>query len=867
MIGRIVSHYEIREKLGEGGMGVVYKAHDTKLDRDVALKFLSSPVVLSEEKKQRFIQEAKTASTLDHPNICNIYEIDETPTGEMFIAMRSYDGMPLSKKISEDPLSIQQIVSYALQIVSGLQAAHEKDIIHRDIKSGNIIVTEKDEIKIIDFGLAKLRGEAQITKTGKAVGSLAYMSPEQLRADAVDARSDIFSLGVVLYEMITGTLPFKGEYEEVVMYSIIYQDPTSVSDLRSDVPVDLEEVVMKCLQKDPEGRYQNTTDLLHDLKRIQHRLEGRSTVYDTGTRTRSSVSNEWVPYLHKPVIIGIVIFLIMIVLAYPYIGQFIGTIGSREALPQDKYLAVLPFRTIGNNPDDEIFNYGLMDILTSKITQMEIAHGSFWIVPSHELRDRGVTSASEAQRIFGVTLVVDGTIYRDEEEIHVTLNLIDTETLRQIDSWHTVIDKNNITVLSNDMTIQLAKMLNVEFQPHDMRMITRGATQDPRAYELYIKAIGVLQQYERVEDIEEALSLFNQALEIDRSYALAYAGIGEAYWRMYDETKEHRWVDLAVENCTRALELNDNLAAAYVSLGLVLRGTGEYERAIESFKQAIEINPVNAAAYKELAKAFEQSGEFAEAENTYHQVIRLRPADWTGYNVLGGFYFNRARYDDAIKQYTKVTELTPDNPTGYLNLGAVHFELENWPQAREYLERAHEIEPRFSIYSNLGTIYFYEAMYDKAIEAYEQALQIREHDYRIWGYLASASYWAGKDEQKVIDLYRQAIAMAEHEKEVNPRNPPLLVRLAGYCVMVGDSAGAGNYLEEALQLSPNDVSVLSAAVPVYEQLGERNRALSLLTDALTEGATVAYFENDPVLKQLREDPKYQQLVEEINSLK
>jgi serine/threonine protein kinase/tetratricopeptide (TPR) repeat protein len=861
MIGRTVSHYEIVEKIGEGGMGVVYKAHDTRLDRDVALKFLSSPGTQTEELKQRFIHEAKAASSLDHPNICSIYEIDETSDGQLYIAMRAYDGVSLNKKIQSGSLTPVEIIDYALQIVSGLQAAHEKGIVHRDIKSGNIIITSKGEVKIIDFGLAKLRGGIDLTRTGKVVGSLAYMSPEQLRADKVDVRSDIFSFGVVLYEMITGKLPFKGEYEEVVMYSIIYQDPAPITGMRSDVPGELERIVMKCLEKNPDTRYQNTSELYDDLARLKQRSE-RPTVsgIETGRRV-SSYSGERKP--KKFVYLLVAALIVLMVLSYPYLRQSIYELTGSRQLPSEKSLAVLPFRAISDYPGDQDFCLGLVEILTSKITQMELAHRSLLIVPSIEIRNRGITSAREAQIAFGVTLAIDGSVYRAEQEIHITMNLIDVQSLRQLDSWSTVVDKNNMADLSNRITVQIAKMIDVELRPQDLYALGRGNTKESRAYELYIQARGLLQRYSHIEEIREAIRLFDEALKIDRTYALAYAGIGEAYWRMYDETKDTQWIDYAVTNTRRALELNDDIPSVHVSLGLILRGTGEYEKAIQSFQRAIEIDPVNWDALSGLARTYETIGNYEEANNVYQRIIRLRPSFWVGYNMLGVFYYRRASYEDAIIQFSRVTELAPNNYLGYMNLGVVYFEMDDWKEARRYFERAIEMEPQYRIYSNLGTIYFYEAMYENAIISYEKALEIRDHEYWLWGNLASAYYWSGKNYEKAMELYRQAALLAEKERDVNPRNSRNLVRLAGYYTMLGDSTAARRLLNEALQIDPHDISIMSSAGPIFEQLGDRETALHLITTALKQGASLAYIENDPLLHELRKDPNYIETVREL----
>ncbi len=278
MIGQTISHYHIIEKLGEGGMGVVYKAQDLKLDRLVALKFLPPEFTRDPDAKQRFMHEAKAASSLDHPNICNVHEVDETPEGQLFIAMAIYDGASLSKKIEKRPLTIEEALDIATQVAEGLQAAHEKGITHRDIKSSNVIVTERGRAIIMDFGLARSAGATQLTKTGSTLGTIPYMSPEQARGEKVDHRSDIWSLGVVLYEMITGRLPFKSEYNEAIVYSILNENPQPITSLRSGLPMELERIVVKMLQKNAGERYQSMNDLLVDLRALKKTMESGTNI-------------------------------------------------------------------------------------------------------------------------------------------------------------------------------------------------------------------------------------------------------------------------------------------------------------------------------------------------------------------------------------------------------------------------------------------------------------------------------------------------------------------------------------------------------------------------------------------------------------
>jgi len=858
MIGRTISHYEIIEKLGEGGMGVVYKARDTKLDRDVALKFLSSQLTVNEEYKNRFIQEAKTVSSLDHPNICSIFEISETPEGQLFIAMRAYDGLPLSRVIKDGPLQIDEILKYSLQIVSGLHAAHEQNIVHRDIKSGNVLLTQKKQIKIIDFGLAKLQGVSEFTKTAKAIGSLAYMSPEQLRADEVDHRSDIFSLGVVMYEMITGELPFKGEYEHVLMYSLVYQDPPPMSEVRPDVPEELEAIVKKCLEKEAGDRYQDISDLQRDLERLLH-PSGEVKYSETGSVSRP-VSDIVTRTGRKKLTLFVSMLSVVILIVLFFTIRPFGI--GREPIPEDKHLAVLPFRIISDRQDDQAMSDGLMDVLSSKITQMDLSHASLWVVPASEVRAQGISSASEARRAFGVNLIVEGSLYRDTETLRVMMNLIDSKTLRQLRSWDKIMEADRMTALHDDLIINIAEMLEVELQPRDLQTIAKSKTEYSEAYELYVRARGYLQRFESKENIELAIDLFSQALTIDNTYALAYAGIGEAYLRLYDATKDPRWVDLAVENCSRAIDINPDIPSVHITLGMIHYETGKYEMAVDAFKRALSINPVCDDAYRGLARAYEVRGDLELAESTYKEAIRLRAGYWAGYNVLGGFYFRHNRFEEALENYKKVTEITPDNYRGYSNLGAVYYQLSQMEKAREMWERSLEVQKNADASSNLGTYNFAKGRYAEAARMYETALELDRGNYLIWGNLASAYYWAPGERHKADDLYWWAIELVKESLSINPNDPYAVADLATYLGMVGEKEESEMYIQRALDMAPGNSYMMYMAGSIYERIGEREKALRWLESAINEGYPISDILHQPELEQLIADERFQKMLQD-----
>ena len=596
MIGQKILHYKILEKLGEGGMGVVYKAEDTRLEREVAIKFLPREIRVSEEKRERLKIEAKAAAALNHPNIATVYSCEEVDD-EFFIVMEFVDGQELREKIKSWPLELKEAIQISGQIAEGLQMAHEKGIVHRDIKSSNIMMTQKGQVKIMDFGLAKVAGGAQVTKEGTTVGTTSYMSPEQTTGEDVDQRSDIWSFGVLFYELLTGQLPFKGDYEQAILYSIVNEDSKPVSSHLKNIPVSLDRIVSKCLEKDKTKRYQTVSELLVDIQDAKDDLGlSSSTTIKKRRSVRFPISTN-----SRRIAVGfsglIIVALFFLLAPRSWFGF--------ETVPDQRSLLVLPFNNIGGESSRQAFCDGLVETLTSKVTQLEKFHGSLWVVPSSEVRQRKITSPSEANQTFGVNLCVTGSLQGIANGYRLTLNLVDAKNLRQLNSSVIDIDLAQLSDLQDNAVIKMMEMLNLELKPEMRGVLTAGGTTFPGAYEFYIQGRGYLQRYESVENLDAAINLFERAIEQDSSYALAFAGLGEAYWLKYRDSKDPIWVEKAVKQCEQAAYLNSYLAPVQITLGIIHAGTGKYDDAIEDFKNALDIDPKNAAAYRGLGRAYE----------------------------------------------------------------------------------------------------------------------------------------------------------------------------------------------------------------------------------------------------------------------
>ena len=847
--GATIGHYRVIEKLGGGGMGVVYKAEDTKLRRTVALKFLPPLWSHDAQARQRFVAEAQAASALDHNNICTIYEIGETDDGRTFIAMAYYAGETLKHTIKHGPLAVEDALDYAAQIARGLAKAHGRDIVHRDVKPANVMVTTDGVVKILDFGLAKI-ADQHLTQTGATMGTVPYMSPEQAHGETVDHRTDVWSLGVVLYEMLTGQRPFKGDYAEAVVYSVMNDAPPPITSINPDVPPDLAPVVSMCLEKKRSLRYPSMNDLLADLEAWTHDSGLNKSTFRYALRRRRQVLTMLTS--------AVVVLALAVAVAIPGVRQAVTNVLSGGS--PTKSLAVLPFTDLGADSTNQAYSEGLRLQLTSTLTQMKrYAEKPLRVVSADEVGE--ITSAAEAQRTFGVQQVIRGAIHRQGQQVRLDLTLVDTQTREQINAL-TLNEPVGDATFQGETVEVLAELLGIALTAQARRALTVGGTSNSRAYDYYLTGSGHLKRYELPENVNTAIRFFQFALDEDETYAQAHAGLGEAYWRKYDQTKDTSWVSLARRHCEQALALENQLPAPHLTLGLLYYGTGDYEKAVDEYTLALALDSSNAQAYAGQGRAFQRLRRLDEAENSYLKAIAAQPDYDLAYLRLGTLYMSSGRFEDAVAQYQKVIRLVPDNYFAHTNLGAAYLRLERMDDARRALEGSIEIRPSSRAYSNLGYIAYTEGRHRDEVYFYEQALALDSTRFAIWGNLANAYKRVPEEEAKAHDVYQRAARVAEAQLEINPNNATILVNLANYYAYLDREVEAAALLERALTIEPGNVAVMIKAAYQYERLNERDKALTWIGRALELGYPVGELEIAGVLDSLRDDPRYQQLLQE-----
>jgi tetratricopeptide (TPR) repeat protein len=870
MNDQTISHYRILEKLGAGGMGVVYKAEDIRLGRLVALKFLPENSAVDAHALERFKREARTASALDHPNICTIYEIDEDK-GRPFIAMQLLEGQTLADRIGDQPVPLGTLLDWAMQIADALQAAHAKGIMHRDIKPANIFITTRDQAKILDFGLAKLALpdspgstdptmsiNAQLTHTGATIGTVAYMSPEQARGEALDARTDLFSFGVLLYEMATGKQAFSGPTWAVTVHAILGQAPVSLNESMPGLPHRLQEIIDKALVKNRDVRYQTAAEMHRDLLQLKKDYESGKNLKSTRTAAVWSPKRK----LRLAIAVCVLALLAAAMVWAPRIlrrARFSAADIAAPVAPEKKSIAVLPLAAIADDPKLTAFGKGLLEDVAAKLSQLSANH-DLEVISPRALEDKKVATLADAKKEFGVNLGLAVSLKQDGDLVRASYNLIDTSTDKNLAGDSITAPVSDLFTIEDKLTSGIADALHINLRSEERQALGAHATTLPEAYQYFVQGIGYLQHSSEQESLTSAEIVFKQALKLDPNYGPAQAGLGETYLSLYHNTQQKRWIEPAQRACAKAIELGNAGAEGHTCLGTLENATGQFEKAAEQFRQAVQLDPVNDQAYWHLAEAYQNLNQLDKAEDTFKRRISVRPNYWRGYSALGVFYISQAEYDKAQAMFEKAVSLRPSNYRDYSNLGAALLYEGKDEEATRAFEKSIAIRPSLLAYENLGVAYLRLRKFDQAARNTQEALKLEEDDYEGWGNLGDAYYYGG-NKPAATESYKKAIALAEEKLKTNPRDTVVLNDLASYWAMLGDRTRALDYLDRSL-VGDKDKELLFQAALVYNQLHETGTALEWLSKALAAGYSKSVVSKSPNLDNLHGNPRYQALMQQ-----
>lgn len=754
MIGALISHYKIIEKLGEGAMGVVYKAEDTKLGRCVALKFFPADLKADKERKERFIREAMTASALDHANIYTVHEIGETNDDRMFICMALYEGGTLAEKIKGGPINMEEVIDVSLQVAQGMEKVHRKGIIHRDIKPQNLILTLDGVVKIVDFGLAKLVGQRDLTREGITVGTVGYMSPEQARGDEVDQRTDIWSLGVVIYEMVTGQIPFNGEYTQAVIYSILNEEPEPITSLRSKIPPDLERIVNKCLSKECADRYQHLDELIVDLRRLKEKKNAAAVPSKRAASSRTPQKRSL-----RFAVIGILSAVIIFMGVYLFFEKKDQPgVSQEESLTAESMssIAVLPFKDVSPDQQQEYFCDGIVDELIMALTRIEglrvVSRTS-----SFQFKGKDIDVRKIGDKL-NVKTVLEGSVRKGVDLLIITTQLINTSNGYILWNGKYQEKLKDIFAVQEEIAREIVSALRIELTAKQKFPLIKHYTEDPEAYTFYLKGRHFWGQ-RMPEDLEKGIIFFRKAIEIDPNYALAYVGLADSYHLLatYSVLPPKEAFPKVKEAAIRALDIDGDLGEAHNSLAAIkLLYEWDWQGAEREFKRAIELNPYFITVHEWYAIYLAITNKIDEAIAEMKLAAKLDPLSTSPHTGIGRHLYFAKKFDAAIKHLHNAIELDPNS---------------------------------FYAHALLGQTYVANSMYPEAIDQFKKAVELAGDSPLMLSGLGIAYARSGKQKEarEILNLLKER----SNQKYIPP------IYIAGIYIGLGDNDRAFKWLEEA----------------------------------------------------------------------
>jgi serine/threonine-protein kinase len=718
------------------------------------------------------------------------------------------------------------------------------------------MLTTDDRVKICDFGIARRLSAKSNNDTSDAptpdwtfAGTPAYMAPEVILSYQFDERADLFSLGTVFYEVLTGRNPFLAATSPATTARVVSEQPAPMNN--PAIGRKLETIVMRLLEKDPAKRFANAGELLTALEIIQRSRNRFVALFDD-----ARAAFGWSAFKIVTATLLCVIALSAVAWRYsqPLRDWIIG-----PPLPDKKIVVILPFRVVGDTRDagEGFYSEGVSVVLTDRLKLLTLnAINNLQVITPDEITARGVDSAEKARGEFGATIILSGTLLFSKQDVRLSYQLIRGSDLVELRRSSQSVEVGDPFALQDRVTRDLLTMLEIELTPPASKPLQVFGTRQPRAFFLYTEGKGALRNSFEPKNIDLAIELLTQALEVDPQYASGYAAVGQAYWLKFQHFNERTWIDQALKACENALAFDERLSEAHSCIGIVREAQGYYELAIDEFNQAIKYSAINGNAHQGLGRVLEALGRYDEAEKAYLRAIELSPQYWANQMWIASFYNRRHDYVNAVDHYRQALAISPENGQVYYSLGGAYANNGQFDLAIPVLKRAIELRPYLpEPYSNLGLTYIRLHQYQEAIPLLEKAVTLGK-DHRVTGNLARV-YWLTNQPEKAIPRYELAIRQAEDLLQLNPKDHAVHLLVGRYYAMLRKQTDAISHITIALNLHRDDPHYLMIAAVAYLQMGDRASALGMLEQAaITRGFTSAQIIDEPELDALKNEPRY-----------
>lgn len=829
-------------------MGEVYEVVDLELNEVVALKTLLADRLKSEEMLARLKRETQLSRRINHPNVCRIYDLGYHSRAEgenvPYLTMEFLRGETLAAVIKrEGRFSVERALPLVRQMIGALAAAHQLEIIHRDFKCSNVMLVfngKELDAKVTDFGLARTAAgaeDATLTFSGQAVGTPPYMPPEQFRGEATKA-SDIYALGVVMHEMVTGALPFRPDTPPAE------RPKPSPRAYVSDLEPRWEAAIVRCLDSEAAYRFRKAEDVEAALTGLdQEEIQTAPFPLPPGETRR----------IHPLPFIALLGALALAPATWFAYHKGVLKSPFATSLPDQKHIAILPFRNLSKNPNDDLFCEGLTGTLSSQLSQLERFQKSFWVIPA--LDTRLITDSEGAYRRLGATMVVTGTFQRLPNGNRLVLSLVDVRDHRQLESRMLETPSDDLSKLEGEAWLRVADMLDLQLNPGQVHSLEAGKAKAPGAYEYYEQGLGYFHR-NGIDDLKHAVWLFQEAISRDPSYALAHAGLSSALQLLFEVTKDQNYLQQAKASAVRAAALGPDFAPVHFTLGQLAELAGENQEARRELNTALRLDPGLIDAQFYLARLDEQEGKLDDALRQFESAVARRPGYWRSRSELASFYYRHGRFAESERVFKEVLTLLPDDPGTYANLGAVYMSMGRPEEAVRTFESQIRLKPSAGAYTNLGTCLMLLGKYADAVTPMEQAVKLMPDDHEMWRNLADSYRYAPGQASKAPEAYRHALELARRQLKESRNDFETMSSAALYEAHLNNSAEALRHIQFARKREPLNNEIAFTASLVYEILGSRVDAINALRASFECGHSLEDIQREPDLAELRKDARF-----------